>query len=430
VGNRANRNTIFGSGGGIALLTSTLSVQGGQIVNNSVSLNCEGYGGGLYAFNSTVTLDAARVEKNCAANTPFYGLGGGLAFHNSPYTLTNALIIKNYSFGNDTAVGGVFAGANSPGLMVNNTLVNNNGQGIRIASPLTLTNNIIMSHTTGVSLTAPVAVSVTYNNFYANTTPQRGFTLDVSNIVINPQLDASYHLLPASPLIDAGTRAGALDHDLDSQPRPMVGSSGLFRFDIGADEYTGTAQTYRSLATQPGDFTLIGPGNPQDNPTSTGSNDWIGFAVSGGDVNGDQRADLIAGAPNLSGNFDGGTNDDGRVWALYNTGARRLGVIDLYTTTADLEVRSWLHQQHVGQSFATSDLNGDGKRDLIVGATGAANFGVTGTVFVFAGGATLSSTRTLSPTMQATYRIRSDQNTTTFAGPWLRENSAAIVIRI
>jgi hypothetical protein len=178
----------------------------------------------------------------------------------------------------------------------------------------------------------------------------------------------------------------------------------------------GVAQTNRNLAMQPADLTLIGPGNPQDNPDSTGPNDWIGYAVMGGDINGDHRDDLIVGAPNLSGDFDGGTNDDGRVFALYNNGARRLGVVDLYTTTANLEVRSWLHQQHVGQSFAASDLNGDGKRDLIVGATGAATFGVTGTVFAFAGGATLSGTRTLSPTMQATYLIRPDQNTTTFGG--------------
>jgi hypothetical protein len=139
----------------------------------------------------------------------------------------------------------------------------------------------------------------------------------------------------------------------------MIGSSGLFRFDIGADEFTGVAQTNRQLATQPADFTLIGPGNPTDNPASDGSNDWIGYAASGGDVNGDHHDDLIVGAPNLSGDFDGGTNDDGRVFALYNNGTRRLGVTDLLTTSPSLEVRSWLHQQHIGRSFAASDLNGD-----------------------------------------------------------------------
>lgn len=416
IGNHANRYLVFGNGGGVAALTSTLDVQGGQILNNSTSRNCEGYGGGLYAQNSSLTLDAARVQGNCAANTPFYGLGGGLAFVNSPYTLTNAIVADNYAFGNDTAVGGLSAGANSPGLLVNNTIANNRGQGIRSASPLTLTNSIIMSHTTGVSLTVAVPVSVTYNDFYNNAAHQRGFSLDVSNVVIHPQLDSNYRLTAASILIDAGTRTNAPAHDLDGQPRPMQSTSGLFRFDIGADEYPGSAQVNRNFGTQPADFTLIGPGNPQDNETSSGSNDWIGYAVAGGDVNGDNRADLIAGAPNLSGDFDGGTNDDGRVFALYNNGARRLGVVDLFSTTAGLEVRSWLHQQHIGRAFAAGDIDGDGRRDLIIGSIGGDNNGqpVTGTVYVFAGGAGLSGIRTLSPTMQATYRFVSSESTQSF----------------
>jgi hypothetical protein len=222
--------------------------------------------------------------------------------------------------------------------------------------------------------------------------------------------------MAGSPAIDAGTRTNAPFHDLDGEARPMTGSSGLFRFDIGADEFSGTSQTNRNLSTHPADFTLIGPGNPQDNPNSNGSNDWIGFAALGGDINGDNRADLVVGAPNLSGDFDGGTNDDGRVFSLYNTGARQLGVVDLYTTTADLEVRSWLHQQHIGRSFAASDLNGDGQRDLIIGSIGGDNNGqpITGTVYVFAGGAGLAGTRTLSPTMQATYRFISSESTQSF----------------
>jgi hypothetical protein len=139
--------------------------------------------------------------------------------------------------------------------------------------------------------------------------------------------------------------------------------------------------------------------------------------VLGGDLNGDNRADLVAGAPNLSGDFDGGVNDDGRVFALYNTGARQLGVVDLYTTTADLEVRSWIHQQHIGRAFAASDLNGDNLRDLIIGSIGGDNNGlpVTGTVYVFAGGPGLAGTRTLSPTMQANYRFLSSESTQSFA---------------
>ena len=99
------------------------------------------------------------------------------------------------------------------------------------------------------------------------------------------------------------------------------------------------------------------------------------------------------------------------------TATRQLGVTDLYTTTADLEVRSWIHQQHIGRAFAASDINGDGYKDLIIGAIGGDNNGqpVTGTVYVFAGGPGLAGTRTLSPTMQADYRFVSSESTQSFA---------------
>jgi hypothetical protein len=415
-GNHANGNVLFGKGAGLAVFTSTLGIQGGQIRDNVTSINDEGYGGGIYARSSKISLDAVLVKNNYAGNSPFYGLGGGLAFFGSPYTITNAIVAQNFAYPNDTAVGGIYADPQSPGLFVNNTLANNNGQGIRSAAPITLTNDIIMGHTTGISMTAHAPANANFNLFYNNQSNQRGFSLNVSNIIINPQLDITYHLTAASPAIDAGTRDRAPLHDVDGQPRPMRATSGFFRFDIGADEFTGAAQTMQDLATQPADFTLIGPGNPQDNPASDGSNDWIGNAVLGGDISGDGRDDLVVGAQNLSSDFSGGVNDDGRLFALYNSGAPRLGVVDLLTTTASLEVRSWIHQQHIGQSFAAADLNGDNNKDLVIGASGAAGFNVLGSVFVFSGGNGLSGTRTLSPTMQANYRFLADQNTGTFAG--------------
>jgi FG-GAP-like repeat/FG-GAP repeat len=415
-GNHANGNVLFGNGGGLAIYTSTLSIQGGQIINNVTSINNEGYGGGLYARSSKISLDAVLVKNNSAGNTPFYGLGGGLAFFGSPYTITNAIIAQNTVYSNDTAVGGIYADRNSPGQLINNTLANNKGQGIRSAASITLTNDILMGQTTGVSMTQHAPASANFNLFYNNTTNQRGFSLNISNIIINPQLDSRYHLTSISPAVDAGTRNSAPLHDYDGEPRPMQAVSGFFLFDIGADEFTGAAQNARNLATQPADFTLIGPGNPQDNPASDGSNDWIGNAVLGGDINGDGRDDLVVGAQNLSSDFSGGVNDDGRVFALDNNGAARLGVVDLLTTTASLEVRSWIHQQHIGQSFAAADLNGDNHKDLVIGASGAAGFNVLGSVFVFSGGSGLSGTRTLSPTMQANTRILADQNTGTFAG--------------
>jgi hypothetical protein len=406
--NHANGNILFGNGGGLAVLTSTLSVRGGQILDNVTAINCEGYGGGLYASNSSITLDATRVESNCAANSPFYGLGGGLAVFNSPYTLTNVLMLRNRSYNNDTSVGGLFAGANSPGLVINNSFVNNLGQGIRTASPLSLTNNIIMGHTTGVSLTAAVPVSATFNDFYANTTSQRGFSLDVTNIVINPQLDATNHLGAGSPAIDAGTHSNAPDHDIDGESRPMIGTSGLFRVDIGADEFTGTAQRTLEVDAGAADLTIIGPGG-DPNLSTNSSNDWIGYALMGGDVNGDGRADLLVSAEDWTPDVNNPPFSTGRIFGLFNFGTRRSGTIDLLNTPADLTVAPRYLLQHLGSALAGADLNADSRGDLVIGSFQDDNAGggaVTPTVFALWGGPALAGVRTLTTTMPANFMVR------------------------
>ncbi|MBI5651773.1 MAG: FG-GAP repeat protein [Chloroflexi bacterium] len=405
--NRANRNTIFGNGGGIAAYTSTLTIQGGQVLNNSTSVNCEGYGGGIYFSNGALTLDATRIENNCAANTPFYGLGGGLAFINSPYTLTNAVIVNNYAFGNDTAVGGLSAGINSPGLVVNNTLANNRGQAIRVSSALTVTNNIILGHTTGISLTAAVPISATFNNFFNNTTDTRGFSLDSTNIVINPQLDANYRLNTGSPAIDAGTRTNAPDHDFDGEARAMIGTSGLYRIDIGADERTGTAQRVINLDTTTADLTIIGPGGYA--PTPNGVNDWIGSSVMADDVNGDGRADLVTSAHDWAIDPDNAPRTTGQIFGLFNFGTRITGTIDLLTTAPALTVASQFNLQHIGSKIVGGDLNGDGKRDLIFGSSQDDNAGggtVTPTVYALWGGSSLAGTRPLTDTSPANFTLR------------------------
>lgn len=234
--NQANRNILFGDGGGLALQSSSLSIKGGAITGNITAVNHEGYGGGIYAKDSTLTLDATVLTGNAAGNTPAYGLGGAMAFVNSWYVLTNAIVANNIAFPNDTAVGGVSADASSPGTIVNSTFVSNKGQAIRTASTLLTLNTIVTGATTGIDASSG-ALKARFDIFYGNGADVKGATLDSTDLLVDPMLNLAFHLTAASPAIDAGTSTLAPNHDIDGDPRPLVGTSGHARFDVGADEY-------------------------------------------------------------------------------------------------------------------------------------------------------------------------------------------------
>lgn len=105
----------------------------------------------------------------------------------------------------------------------------------------------------------------------------------------------------------------------------------------------------------------------------------LGFSVAGaGDVNGDGRDDVIAGAPY----FDNGESDEGGAFVAYGNSL----------STSDLE----LNQADASLGYAVSgagDVNGDGYADVIVGAPNY-DHGQTdeGAAFVYLGGDGLMNT--------------------------------------
>jgi hypothetical protein len=397
-------------GGGISMHDSDATISNNIITGNTGYL----LGGGIWVQRGSPRIQYNRIQNNTADAQGAFAQGGGIKVETAtPALLSNIIANNTFTGGGTTNGGGVdidpFGGSV---LLANNTVVGNAVNGVHADSDITLVNNIITSHPIGVSASATVSTS--YNIYFGNTANTQGFLPSGTDLTVNPQLTANYHLSPGSPAIDAGTHTNAPSRDIDREPRAMIGTSGLYKIDIGADEVTGGPQTNRELASQPADFTLIGPGNPVENPNSTGPNDWIGYSVAAGDINGDGRVDLIAGAFNFSDARDT-VDDSGRVFALYGNGTRRLGTIDLLTTTPSLEVRSNINQQHISSSLTTADLNGDGTRDLIIGAIGAAGFNVKGSVYGFQGGAGLSGIKTLSPTNQATWQFRTAGATSSFA---------------
>ncbi len=415
-----------GSGGGIAVQNfgptpTALVVRGSTIAANSPGSSCQGYGGGIFVSprsgqQITTIVDRVRFDLNCGQFE-----GGGIALDDTsgtggtaPYTITNSVFAGNNGGGNGDAVH--VNAASAVGVIRNVTFVGNgSGQAIVTNTKLTIANSILRSFGTGISYGGPAGqLTATFNDFYANTTnvfTGGAFALDPSNLLVDPQLDATQHLLAGSPLIDAGTRTPGPFRDIDDGPRPAAGPSGRFRLDIGADEVASLeAQLVYDEAGDPVDFAVVGPGDPPEDPNdTTTNNEFIGFTALGADFTGDGRDDFLVAAEDWSNNFDVAAEaSTGRLFGLFNFGARRTGALDLFldTPAEDLLVRSELMQQHLGSELASGDLNGDGRGDVIIGAFQDDVGNVARPrVFVLFGGPGLAGLRTVSATMPADFTL-------------------------
>jgi hypothetical protein len=109
------------------------------------------------------------------------------------------------------------------------------------------------------------------------------------------------------------------------------------------------------------------------------ADEWLGYAMAAGDVNGDGYADLFVAA---TGARIGGDSDVGRVYGI-------LGPVDEAMSSADVQFDGVDRGDTFGASIAADgDVNGDGWADVIIGATTAdhaAGFGQTGGAYLFYG---------------------------------------------
>ena len=418
-----NSITDFGgSGGGIAIQNSgttprTLVIRGGSITGNSAGPSCQGYGGGVFVQPSptseiTTIVDRTRVVSNCGQFE-----GGGIAIDTegvAPYTVTNSLFALNDGGGNGDELY-VNAGS-ADGILRNVTLVARPGanRGITTNARLTIINSIVQGFATGVeSNHLGGELDATDNVLFGNVTNLRlnavPLAPDPSNLLTDPLLDGTFHLTAASPAIDAGIRTPGPFRDIDLEPRPMAGTGGLFKLDIGADEFTGDAQSVVDADAGEADLVLLGPGNPLENPGSSGSNDWIGFSILGRDVTGDGLDDLVVAAEDWANDFDVPAEAaTGRLLGLEHFGTPILGTRDLLTDPEDFSVRSQMERQHLGSALAGGDFNADGLGDLAVGSLendNVPNDFVYPTVFLFAG--PLSPVTNLPAASAATFALRS-----------------------
>ncbi len=145
---------------------------------------------------------------------------------------------------------------------------------------------------------------------------------------------------------------------------------------------------------------------------SPGSAGEAGTAVSGADVDGDNYADLVIGAPSM----DGGA---GTVYVIY--GSNPLPpTVNLPPGAAGLTVHGRNPADHLGASLAVADVLGDARLDLVLGAYYASNnpdLLQPGQVYALSGG-------------RRTGEITVDQVDLTIqgkaSGDWLGTNVAAV----
>ena len=141
------------SGGGVYARNSTVNMVGGIISGNGTNNDQSGYGAGICAEGSMVTITNGYITNN---NYQFYknwegstkhlgngchGGGGIAAFNGGNLTIVGGYITGNYSA---EAGGGIYAGAwnralsgftFSGGIIASNVAQNSEGGGIRIAAP-------------------------------------------------------------------------------------------------------------------------------------------------------------------------------------------------------------------------------------------------------------------------------------------------------
>jgi hypothetical protein len=198
-----------GSGGGLSISGSQLTMAGCKIWNNSVNVG-SAYGGGIYSTKSMLVISNCQIVYNQNNGAQYeFSYGGGLYIGNSDVMLLNSLIATNtvyaYRWLPELAGGGIAMGGGSRLLarncliyrnncvcddgtgtirgdgidinggmasFVNCTIANNYGEGLRqVSGTVTVTNSILWNNTGG-DLTGTVSVAYsdiqTANSFWTN----------------------------------------------------------------------------------------------------------------------------------------------------------------------------------------------------------------------------------------------------------------------
>jgi len=245
IGNTILDNSSSSGGGGICCRGDSSPI----IVNNTISGNRAGYGAGICVWSSSPTIKGNIISNNSVSREAGHS-GGGIAL----LSFCPAVIQNNVITGNIADYGGGIAAHNSSGPKItNNTITGNTanlGGGISgEESSLTVLNSILWNDSPDeIYFDDSSTIDITYSDI-------QGGWLGAGNINANPLFvdtaNADYHLQAGSPCIDAGensTIPRSMVVDLDGNPRIINGI-----VDMGAYENSPTLQHLRASNPSPPD---------------------------------------------------------------------------------------------------------------------------------------------------------------------------------
>jgi hypothetical protein len=262
-GSLVSRNSAGRDGGGLFLDSGAA---GASFTRTDITGNTALVGGGLYGYESNVTMDRCRLAGNYAS-----GFGGAVGITNPGiWTVTNTQIDGNQASNNGAGlwINGASVSLKHVTLAANRTF-GRGGAAAVAAGTLSVVSSIVWGNyaDTGNNPIYPATPTVTYSDIQGGYTGTGNINLDplfVNILPVNstPTAAGDYRLLAGSPCIDQALADGAVPPtDRDGDPRPQGPAP-----DMGADE---------QALLQNGAFDVVTVGTV---PVS-----WVGSKLARGD---------------------------------------------------------------------------------------------------------------------------------------------------